>query len=559
MSVERFADPQNRGKVCDSTGSTDPTDPTSSAARTDERTDGAREAGSTVGESLLKAWSHRRVVAAIFAVSMFAVVAIGLQRPVTYTAYATLTLEPDPDQELTRWVRNQGLLIYTDKVEDLAEQRFNGLGVVKTEAGGFFGDVISVRGIGADPDTATRTANAFAESYEQLGRTVIATGIVANRRSLADQKITIRRRLAELETAIAATDDYPTRIAYQTELESWLALQTKTNAVGRVIEERSRRMSDVKRLDLAFGAVESPGTPLTQLVFMGFLVGLLLSSAALASLTGKGVALTKLRELEELDAFGSAWAIPSDPAWSIRRSFRRRRPLRSALARSQSLESLRAIRTALATYPELGGRVILVTSPNRNEGKSVTALLLAQAIARTGKRVLLVDAHLRAPKAHLLCGTKNTGIAELKPDDPNPRRSAQRITSDTRFDVLCAGRSHRPSEHMTEVITASWIVRLLGKYDLVVIDGPPVLDAAETKILANLSDVVAVVSRSRRTTHDSLRSSIALLDSIGCSRRIMILNRTTPKVRSVVADRLRLRRPQGNSTSRRTLQTRGTP
>jgi Mrp family chromosome partitioning ATPase len=505
--------------------------------------DGQRnDLGPTASEALLKAWSHRRILAAVVALSLIMVIGIGSRRSVTYVAFATVTLDPDPDRETSRWVRNQGLLISTDLVRQRARLRYPDLAQVRAESGGYLVEKISVQGVAPTPDVAVKTANAFAEAYSELSRIVLAEEIVNNRRVVAGQQAIVRQRLRELELALDREENPILRGRYQTELESWLALQTRVNKLGRDVEARSRRTSDVKLVDPAFGAVTSRGTSMPQLVFMGLLVGLLASIVLLSTVTSAGVAVTRLGEVASLSPANIAWAVPSDQAWSIRRSFRKRRPIRAATARAQSIDAIRNIRTAFTTFPDLGGRVNLVTSPQRNEGKSVIALLLAQSLGRTGKSVILIDAHLRAPKLHLLAGTRNTGVAELSGRHPNPRRSVQRIVGGVPFDVLCAGRSFRPSEHVTEVITAEWIVRLLGKYDYVVIDGPPLLAAAETRLLANLADVVTIVTRARQTTHEQIRKSNVLLDTIGAPRRMMVLNRATPGVVTVVRESLRQRR-----------------
>jgi Mrp family chromosome partitioning ATPase len=536
MSVERFADPRTLRKAVFNDGRTQAEEGSPPSAN-------SPELGSTAAQVFAKAWARRRMLAVIIGFSMLLVVGIESRRSVTYTAFATITLDIHPDFEQTRWVRIQGLLISTEDVRKRAEKRFSPLGEVKTESGGFFGDIVSVQGVGPTQEIATKTANAYAEAYNEFGRTLLATEIVANRRTAAGQQAIVRQRLRELEVAVANADDPFVRSRYQTEFESWLALQTRVNALGREVEARSRRVSDVKRIDLAFGAVPSQNIPLGQLVFMGLLVGCLLSAVFLSSVTAGGVAVTKIRELATLSRSNFAWAVPTDRAWSLRSSFRKRRPLRAASARPDSTDAIRSIRTALVSFPDLAGRVVLVTSPSRNEGKSVIALLLAQAIGKTGKSVLLVDAHLRAPRVHLLAGTRNVGVAELSAGSSNARRRTQRIEGSAPFDVLCAGLSSRPAEHVTEVITAEWIVRLLGKYEYIVIDGPPLLDAAETRLLANLADVVAIVARARRTTHDELRQSEELLDAILCERRLMVLNRTIPHPAGVIREVLRRRRP----------------
>src|SRR5439155_18937153 len=78
--------------------------------------------------------------------------------------------------------------------------------------------------------------------------------------------------------------------------------------------------------------------------------------------------------------------------------------------RSPLVEAYLAIEAALELSTSRGTpRSLAVTSTRPREGKSITALALAQSLARTKRKVVLIDADLRAPSVHRLFGIDNQG------------------------------------------------------------------------------------------------------------------------------------------------------
>jgi capsular exopolysaccharide synthesis family protein len=154
---------------------------------------------------------------------------------------------------------------------------------------------------------------------------------------------------------------------------------------------------------------------------------------------------------------------------------------------SESYRTLRTNLQFLATKGEL--QTLLVTSATAGDGKTATATNLAVAMAQAGKRVVLVSADLRRPRAHrfleasnelglstvLSEGTpiwhaaKNPGIENLRivPSGPVPPNPAELLQS----------------ERMAEVIK-----QLRESADLIIIDTPPVLAVADASILAQHAD-----------------------------------------------------------------------
>jgi capsular exopolysaccharide synthesis family protein len=159
-------------------------------------------------------------------------------------------------------------------------------------------------------------------------------------------------------------------------------------------------------------------------------------------------------------------------------------------------------------------RTILITSPAKGDGKSLTAANLALTMAQEfQQRVLLLDADLRRPAVHQLFGLTGgpglsdvlIGAAEL--DDALTTLPEYNLT------VLQAGV---PPSHPTELLGSSTMRRTLdtlrGRFDKILIDMPPVAPLADTHVVAPLVDGVLMVVRAGVTPKPAIERALAGLD-----------------------------------------------
>lgn len=146
-------------------------------------------------------------------------------------------------------------------------------------------------------------------------------------------------------------------------------------------------------------------------------------------------------------------------------------------------------------------KVILVTSARQSEGKTSVAMALAESIARSNYRTLLVDADLRRPaiaQAYSLPGVMHQRFEDLLKDPRKELRTSAIKTSGANLHVL-AGRpaSVNPSELLTTGFRAA-LERIKSKYDVVVIDSAPVLPIADSlSMVPHVTATVFVVNVSR--------------------------------------------------------------
>jgi succinoglycan biosynthesis transport protein ExoP len=156
-------------------------------------------------------------------------------------------------------------------------------------------------------------------------------------------------------------------------------------------------------------------------------------------------------------------------------------------AKSAISEAYYSVRTSLQFSTEDGVPAsLLVTSSRPAEGKSTTSLAIASGFARLGHRVLLVDADMRDPSLHRVLGRDNgVGLSNLLAggDEIHP---AVQPTSYRNLAFLSSGPlPPNPAELLGGGKMRAFLKAVGVQYDLVVIDGPPVMGLADAPQLSN--------------------------------------------------------------------------
>ncbi|RIX79404.1 polysaccharide biosynthesis tyrosine autokinase [Acidovorax cavernicola] len=184
---------------------------------------------------------------------------------------------------------------------------------------------------------------------------------------------------------------------------------------------------------------------------------------------------------------------------------------------SLAIESLRNLRVSLQlTLMESGNNRVLITGATPGVGKSFVSGNFAVIMAQAGKRVLLIDADLR--KGHLQKAfglPRKGGLAEVLAGDLTPEQAihTQVIPS---LDVLTTGAyPFNPANMMLSSALGELLDDFSKRYDLVVIDSPPVLVAADAAAVAAHAGAVLLVARDNLTQLGELNESIKRLAHAG--------------------------------------------
>jgi len=161
-------------------------------------------------------------------------------------------------------------------------------------------------------------------------------------------------------------------------------------------------------------------------------------------------------------------------------------------------EAYSAIVAALRFSTDAGmPKVLLVTSTQSAEGKSSTALALAQNFARREKSVLLVDADLRKPA--FKAATDQVGLSKLLTTEDSVREHVLE-TQHAKLWLLPSGPvPPNPADLLSTGRIRKIIAEAEEQFDLVVIDGPPTLGLADAPLLASAGGNVLFVVESGST------------------------------------------------------------
>ena len=163
-----------------------------------------------------------------------------------------------------------------------------------------------------------------------------------------------------------------------------------------------------------------------------------------------------------------------------------------------------------------GGRAprsMLVTSPGPVEGTSFTTLALAQYVASTGRRVLVIDCNLRRPVFESALGLRAPfGLTDTLRGLITPRQAT--VTTElATLDQVSAGR---PAPDATELLSRPQLPELITwaqQYDLVLLDGPST--PADAAILARHVDGVVCCARAGVTSPADAAAAMADISAAG--------------------------------------------
>jgi len=189
-------------------------------------------------------------------------------------------------------------------------------------------------------------------------------------------------------------------------------------------------------------------------------------------------------------------------------------------------ESFRQIRAHLAySGPAASQRTLLITSPRPEDGKTAVAVNLAVTFAQSNQRVLLIDANFRRPGVRrAFVGTRAEGLCNVLVGQM-PFEQTVTHTDLPNLDVLGSGPlPPNPGELLGSPQMRELLKLVAGKYDRVVLDGPPCLLVSDALVLATQVDGVVLVARAVNGTKGTLRRAREQLQRIGARVIGAVLN-----------------------------------
>jgi polysaccharide biosynthesis transport protein len=366
-----------------------------------------------------------------------------------------------------------------------------------------------------------------------------------------------RSHVASLDARLTALDELRARSG--SEAQQLPALEAeeerlihRSESIGRVAEQlRSELMharmaeaieaGQVDVIHLAPGSVPHDNKNKMKLLLAAML-GLLLGGSSAFALEAVNTSIRRPQDISPVLRVPRLAIIPrmDKPGRNrLLRSARANGASPNHLAVSMQLNSevadaYRSLRTNLMFSSRAAAfKTLVVTSTASREGKTTMVSNLAISYARQGFRVLLIDADLRLPRLHEVFDLLQTsGLSSLLDGRCEPA-DAIRETSIPGLNLIPSGELPvDPTELLVGQRMESLLTECRERYDLVIIDTPPVLAVAETAVLAAAADAVLFVVRAGQTDRRAAEEAMQQLAFAGANVVGAALNDPDDLVRS---------------------------
>jgi capsular exopolysaccharide synthesis family protein len=175
-------------------------------------------------------------------------------------------------------------------------------------------------------------------------------------------------------------------------------------------------------------------------------------------------------------------------------------------------------------------RALVVASPEGRDGKTELAIALAAAVARSGKRVLLVDGDLRKPDVARYLRLEHTlGLGDVLASRCTLLEAIRPTPIET-LDILPSqARGEKESELLANGRLAGVLASLKTRYDEIIVDTPAVLAVPDAKLWATLCDAVIFVARSGKSGGKELIEAHARMKQTGARVLGLVLTGVSPR------------------------------
>lgn len=442
-------------------------------------------------------WSSLAIVVATVLLSL--VVAFVSNPQSTVTARIVLKMpekvtvtgtETASESSFVRYVKQRALFVTSDRVLQDAQRRLatpdpvdelrDALTVEASETG----ESITVTASAGDSEEASALANAVIAAYQEQSR--------ADQQASADRALeTLRQQRNEVASGAGNQPQTVSEAAAQTlsELDTQAAqIRLSTSEFG----------NGVSFVDKASEDDTGPFGTVLRDTGVGLVLGVLLAGAIAWFRADRD---RRVREFEDLGdladepLLGEIEALPGE---------------RRLVLHDLSTPPLRSYRFAASGLRTVLGRgVVVVTGTAVGDGSTTTTLQIANAAARDGARVLVVDAVLRTHELSDILGLHHDpgGLTALAGGGTSLHACARAVYlgQDVVFWAVPVGRySERARDHLQSTMLERSIAEMRSQFDLVLVDSAPLTAAPELTPIIRQSDGVVVVVR-RNSTVRSLR------------------------------------------------------
>jgi succinoglycan biosynthesis transport protein ExoP len=377
-------------------------------------------------------------------------------------------------------------------------------------------NVITVTAVDADPARAALIANTYARAFVAWTTATEISNLTAAENQLSSQ-------IAAINTEI---DRLPARSAAQADALSNQQAVLK-GQLAQLMVAGSAASTGLELVTPATAPI-SPSSPKpAQDALLGLLAGLALGIGAAFLRDSLDDTLTSGEAVERVSGAPVLATVPMVASW-------RKKAGRAVVAASdptsQPAEAYRSLRTSLQfVRQDRPLRTLLVTSPSAGDGKTATVVNLGAVFAQAGARTVLVSCDLRRP-----------GFGQFFAPGSGPELSSVLIGERSLESALTPAPeaeglwllgtrsvAANPTELLGSNRMRSVVAELAERFDIVLIDSPPVLPVADALILSGYTDGVLLVAAAGQTRRAELRRTMEKLAQASAPVVGMVLNKAS--------------------------------
>ena len=324
----------------------------------------------------------------------------------------------------------------------------------------------------------------------------IVTGLKTSINKLDSYSSAYESQIGTVPEKERRLQDYARQQSIKQELYVYLLTKKEESAVSKASNIATTRIIDSAHSE------HSPFKPSkTIILFTGFLIGLALPfgfNFGISQIKNRVNSVDDLVDETIAPVIAHIGRKPKNSIFAI-----------TANAKTLTSEKLRGLCTHLQyAFKDNGNKTVLVTSSDHGEGKSFTAVNLAQTLALSHKKVLLFELDLRTPKLSKNLGIEDIGFTNYIAENANSWEPyIQQSGVDYFFDVFCAGAApNNPTMLLQLPIMKVLMGQLQEVYDYIVIDSSPVGLVTDAEILAAYATFTLYIVRQSYSSKAKLKS-----------------------------------------------------
>jgi succinoglycan biosynthesis transport protein ExoP len=365
------------------------------------------------------------------------------------------------------------------------------------------GAVLNITYVSADPQLAQAAANSFAQEYINYKQD-------QQRQSIETSRATISQKMDRVGAQLKILSDRVERARRKGDTTLASILETRrTILISRLGVLQNGLDAIPAESSIATGGGEViepaslPSSPSSPNHRNDGVVGLMVGLIA-----GVGIAFIRdrlddrFKGRTDVERTLQSPVLATIPRYSAKRHDGRSQLIVVTDPRGSASETYRGLRTNVQFLSgERGIKSLIVTSAAAGEGKSLTSVNLAVALAQTRARVILVSADLRRPTIESYFGlTNDRGLANWLSGEQESLLPLLREVDVPNLRVIPSGPvPPNPTELLASPRLQQLISMLEENADMVLFDSPPVLPVADTQIMATHTGGVILVIDSSKT------------------------------------------------------------